>query len=83
MTVRSALRPKFYGLPVVAAGCVVYGFGIGPAYYSWGFFAPELIADLGLSRQQIGQMFGAFTLTFAVVSPLAAVFIRRFGVRAR
>ena len=66
---------------MVGVGFLIYGLGIGPAYYSWGFFAPELIAELGLSRQQIGQMFGAFTVAFALASPVAAVAIRRVGVR--
>ena len=57
---------RFYGWPLVGIGFLVYGLGIGPGYYSWGFFAPEVIADIGLTREQVGQIFGAFTLTFAV-----------------
>lgn len=77
-------RPKnriFYGWPLVGVGFLIYGLGIGPGYYSWGFLAPELIAELGLTREQVGGIFGAFTLTFALVSPLAALVIRRFGIR--
>ena len=74
-------KTEFYGWRVVAAGFLVYGLGLGPGYYSWGFFAPEVIADLGLTREQVGQVFGAFTLTFAVAGPLAAWGIRRWGVR--
>ena len=72
---------RFYGWPLVGIGFVVYGLGIGPGYYSWGFFAPEVMADIGLTRQQVGQIFGAFTLTFAVAGPLAAWSIRRWGLR--
>ena len=67
---------------MAGVGFLIYGLGIAPAYYSWGFFAPALIAELGLSRQQIGQMFGAFTLALAAAGPVAAFVIRRFGVRA-
>ncbi len=81
MNIRRLFRPNFYGWHMVGVGFLIYGLGIGPAYYSWGFFAPELIAELGLSRQQIGQMFGAFTVAFALASPVAAVAIRRVGVR--
>lgn len=72
---------RFYGWPLVGIGFVVYGLGIGPGYYSWGFFAPEVMADIGLTRQQVGQIFGAFTLTFAVAGPLAAWSIRSWGLR--
>ncbi len=40
-----------------------------------------MMAEIGLTREQIGSMFGAFTLTYAVVSPLAAVAMDRFGMR--
>ena len=72
---------RFYGWPLVGIGFLVYGLGIGPGYYSWGFFAPEVIADIGLTREQVGQIFGAFTLTFAVAGPAAAWGIRRWGLR--
>ncbi len=67
---------------MVAVGFLIYGLGIAPAYYGLGIFAPALVDDLGLTRQQIGQMFGAFTFTYGLVSPLAAAVIRRWGIRA-
>jgi cyanate permease len=66
---------------MVALGFLVYGLGMAPAYYGWGLLAPEVVADLGLSRAQVGNVFGLFTLTFAIVSPLAAVALQRFGLR--
>ena len=72
---------RFYGWPIVGIGFFVYGFGIGPGYYSWGFFAPEVIAELGLTREQVGSVFGAFTLTFALVGPVTALAIRHLGIR--
>ena len=72
---------RFYGWPLVAVGFLFYGLGIAPAYYSWGFFAPEVIADLGITRQQVGTVFGAFTLIFALTSTLSAAVIHYFGLR--
>lgn len=67
---------------MVAVGFVTYGLGIAPAYYGLGVFASSLIDDLGLTRQQIGEIFGAFTLTYGLISPVAAAVIRRWGIRA-
>jgi len=76
-------RPRWFrGWLMVGVGFLVYGLGMAPAYYSWGLLAPAVIADLGLSRAQIGNVFGLFTLTFALVSPLAAAAMQRFGLRA-
>ena len=33
----------FFGWYMVALGLVCYGFGVSPGYYSWGFYAPEMI----------------------------------------
>lgn len=55
---------------------------MAPAYYSWGFLAPEMMTDIGITREQVGSMFGTFTLMYAVVSPLAATAMGRFGLRA-
>jgi len=73
-------RP-FLGWAMVALAFALYGFGMAPAYYAWGFLAPEIIADVGLSREQIGSTFGLFTLTFALTSPVAGIAIDRVGLR--
>lgn len=78
----SERKPLFYGWYVVGAGLFCYGLGISPAYYSWGFFAPEVVAELGLSRAQVGDVFGVFTLVFSIVAPLVGVALDRFGTRA-
>ena len=67
---------------MVAVGFLTYGLGIAPAYYGLGIFASSLIADLELTRREIGQIFGAFTLTYGLISPLAAAVISRWGIRA-
>ena len=74
-------RRPFRGWLMVAVGFLIYGLGMAPAYYGWGYLAPESIADLGLSRAQVGNVFGLFTLTFALASPLAAMAMTRFGLR--
>ena len=75
-------KGPFKGWTMVGVGLTCYGFGVSPGYYSWGFFAPEVMADIGLTREQVGQIFGAFTLTFAVAGPTAAWSIQRWGLRA-
>ncbi|MCH1571889.1 MAG: hypothetical protein L7S64_11145, partial [Longimicrobiales bacterium] len=74
-------RRPFMGWEMVALAFALYGLGMAPAYYAWGFLAPEIIADLHLSREQVGNGFGLFTLTFAVTSPLAGWAIDRVGLR--
>jgi len=66
---------------MVALSFGLYGLGMAPAYYAWGFLAPEVIAELGLTRAQIGNTFGLFALTFAATSPVAALAIQRCGLR--
>ena len=66
----------------MGVGFLVYGLGIAPAYYSWGFLAPEMMGEVGLTREQIGSLFGSFTLMYAAVSPIAAAAMGRFGMRA-
>jgi OFA family oxalate/formate antiporter-like MFS transporter len=80
-----AMAPKrgiYYGWILVAVGLVCYGFGISPAYYTWGFIGPELKQDLGLSREQIGSVFGVFQFVFSAVGPLVGIAIGRLGLRA-
>ena len=75
------LRIRYYGWPLVGIGFLFYGLGIAPAYYSWGFFAPEIIEDLEITRQQVGEIFGTFALTLSLVSLLSATSINRWGLR--
>lgn len=72
----------FSGWYQAAVGFVLYGVGLAPAYYSWGYLAPEMIAELGLSRAHIGQVFGAFTLVYTCLGPAVGAVILRFGLRA-
>ena len=75
------LKRFYYGWFLVGVGTFCYGFGISPGYYSWGLFAPEIIADLGLSREQIGDVFGVRGLVAALLAPLVGLSLNRFGIR--
>lgn len=77
----SSSEKGFYGWRLVGVGWVLYGFGTAPAFYSWGFFLPETIDDLGLTRGQAGLLFGLFALCGGLVSPLVALALGRFGLR--
>ncbi len=77
----SKQKPFFYGWVLVGFAWIVYGFGITPAYISWGFFAPEMIADLGFNRGDIGGVFGVFTFLYSGVGPLVGLAQARWGIR--
>ncbi len=74
-------KSEFYGWKLVAFGFIFYGLGIAPAYYSWGFFAPEIISELDLTRRQIGEIFGLFAMVLALSSLMSAPIIEKFGLR--
>jgi MFS family permease len=71
---------RFYGWRLVAVAWVLYGFSV-PAFYSWGFFLPEVIKELGISRTQAGQIFGVYAFVGAAVSPIVGWALGRFGIR--
>ena len=71
----------FYGWAIIAIGWVLYGFGISPAFYSWGQFSDQLIIDLDLSKASFGYIAGAFSLVYSAVAPLFAFLQSRFTIR--
>ncbi len=73
-------RRRFYGWPLVVVGWLLYGFGVMP-FYSWGFFLPEMIGELSLSRADGGLVFGVGTFCGGVVAPLVGIALTRFGLR--
>ena len=76
-------RPRlFYGWWMVAIGFVCYGFGLVPGYLSWGFYGPEVMGDIGLSRAQVGLVFGSFAFVYSMAAPVSALCIHRWGLRA-
>ena len=74
-------RPFFYGWIVLGAGAACYGFGISPAYYGWGTFAPAIAGDLGLDRGDVGGVFGLFNVLHQCVGLLVGVAVARLGLR--
>ncbi len=62
----------FYGWVIVVIAWILYGFGIAPAFYSWGQFAPTLIEDLEISRANFGLIFGMFTFIYSAMGLLFA-----------
>ena len=44
----TAPRRRFYGTPLIVVLWILYGFGVAPSFYSWGFFVPEVMKDLGI-----------------------------------
>ena len=77
---RRRTRP-FYGWYMVGTGLLCYGFGVSPGYYSWGFYGPEMIEELGLTRKQFGDVFGIFSLVMSVMALAAGYAITRWGLR--
>lgn len=73
--------PFFYGWVIVAVAWICYGFGISPAYYSWGNFAPAIVADLGFDRADVGGIFGLFTFVYMSMGAVVGLTQARFGIR--
>ena len=71
-----------YGWFMVAVTWICYGFGVSPGYYSWGNFAPEIIADLDLDRESFGAIFGIFTFIFSFVGVLVGPAMARWSIRS-
>ena len=72
----------YYGWPLAGVAVFFYGFGMSPAYYSWGFLGPEMMEEMDLSATQLGSIFGAFSFVYHMVAPLAGYACGRWGVRA-
>ena len=71
-----------YGWFMIAIAWVCYGFGISPAYYSWGIFSDYLMEDLSLNATQFGAVFGVFTLLYSCVGFLVGPAMNRWSIRA-
>lgn len=67
---------------MVGLGSVCYGFGISPAYYSWGLFLPEMQRDLSLSDTQSGLVFSVFSWLYHLLGPVVGIVMGRLGIRS-
>jgi len=74
-------RALYYGWFIVAVAWIIYGFGISPAYYSWGNFSSETIADLEIDRSDFGAIFGLFTFMYSGVGIFVGPAMARWGIR--
>ena len=73
---------RFLGWRMVGLGSVCYGLAISPMYYCWGFFLPEMQADLGMSDTQGGLVFSVFSYIYHGLGPVAGFAIGRWGIRS-
>ena len=72
---------SFYGWRMLPFAWLIYGLGAAP-FYSWGFFAAGMNAELGLTRADSGLAFGLWSFFGGVVAPLIGVCLTRFGPRS-
>ncbi len=73
---------SFLGWKMVGLGSVCYGLAISPMYYCWGFFLPEMQADLGMNDTQGGLIFSVFSWIYHGLGPVAGFAIGRWGIRS-
>ena len=76
----SRINWNFYGWRMLPFAWLIYGLGAAP-FYSWGFFLPEMLEELGLSRADGGWAFGIWSFFGGAVAPLIGVCLTRFGPR--
>ena len=71
---------SFYGWRMLPFAWLIYGLGAAP-FYSWGFFLPEMLKDLEMTRADSGWAFGIWSFCGGAVAPLIGVCLTRFGPR--
>ena len=70
-----------YRWMVLGALCLVYLFGIGPAFYGYGVALTPTAEALGISRGQASLGYSLLALTLGLSSPLVAWLMGRIGSR--
>ena len=76
----SRINWSFYGWRMLPFAWLIYGLGAAP-FYSWGFFLPEMLTDLEMTRADSGWAFGIWSFCGGAVAPLIGVCLTRFGPR--
>ncbi|MEM9409136.1 MAG: MFS transporter, partial [Acidobacteriota bacterium] len=71
---------SFYGWRLAVVAFFLYGCQV-VGYYGWGFYLPEALEELDMTRAQGGLVFGLYSLVGGLVSPLVGVALGRFGLR--
>ena len=77
----STKQPAFYGWTILVVAWLAYGLSLCPGYYSWSVVSPNIVADLELSREEVGTIFGLFVFLIGGVAPVVGTAIDRFGTR--
>ena len=71
----------YYGFKLAGVLWVYYGLTLGMKAGAWGFFAPEISRDVGLSATEIGLVAGIVLAGTAVFTPIAGLLISRSGCK--
>lgn len=71
----------FYGWILVSTLWVMIVIANGGSAIAWGFYAKEVIEELGLTAADIGAVSGLAVVTYSFGSPIAGLLIVRFGCR--
>lgn len=66
---------------LLGALCLVYLFGIGPAFYGYGVVLAPTAESLGISRAQASLGYSVLALTLGLAGPLVAWLMGRIGSR--
>lgn len=66
---------------LLGALCLVYLFGIGPAFYGYGVVLAPTAESLGISRAQASLGYSVLALTLGLAAPLVAWLMGRIGSR--
>lgn len=71
----------YYGFKLAGVLWAYYGLTLGMKFGAWGFFAPEISRDVGFSTTEIGLVAGILAAGTAVFTPIAGLFISRYGCK--
>lgn len=77
----SRINWGFYGWRMLPPAWLIYGLGAAP-FYSWGYFAAGMNAELGLTRADSGLAFGVWSFFGGAVAPLIGICLTRYGPRS-
>lgn len=71
----------YYGFKLAGVLWAYYGLTLGMKAGAWGFFAPEISADVGLSATEIGLVAGIVFACTAIFTPIAGFHIGKYGCK--
>lgn len=71
----------YYGFKLAAVLWTYYGLTLGMKAGAWGFFAPEISAEVGLNATEIGLVAGIVFAGTALFTPIAGFYISKYGCK--